>query len=264
MRVHEQAPEICALMASYHPDKLQDMVAEMQEWLKVRTPREVLMMTMQVMPPDPKPFIGLWAFGNFDKSEADRLWSRFLELGPTTGTIEQLRYEQLSPLLDGLCYAPGNKYLTGAHINKFDYETVKKVYDMWVPVSEKVMATGIVYEFYDYRKVASVPPDATAFIQRSLDTTVAVEFVWPDPSFTPIVRQKGDELRACISSSSTEAAQKTFGYTAYADIWGIENATDANARTLFGPQYPRLQEIKRKYDPDMVFNKWFCIRPAAC
>jgi FAD/FMN-containing dehydrogenase len=35
------------------------------------------------------------------------------------------------------------------------------------------------------------------------------------------------------------------------------------ARAAFAENYPRLQEIKKKYDPERVFNKWFPIEPAA-
>jgi len=33
--------------------------------------------------------------------------------------------------------------------------------------------------------------------------------------------------------------------------------------TLFGNNYSKLQEIKKKYDPDNIFSKWFAITPAA-
>jgi len=33
------------------------------------------------------------------------------------------------------------------------------------------------------------------------------------------------------------------------------------AAVLFGANYPRLQKIKAKYDPNMVFSKWFPIVP---
>lgn len=44
-------------------------------------------------------------------------------------------------------------------------------------------------------------------------------------------------------------------------------ATDASTNsdrsaTLFGANYPKLQALKKKYDPDVVFNKWFPIIPA--
>ena len=36
----------------------------------------------------------------------------------------------------------------------------------------------------------------------------------------------------------------------------------SKAAVNFGSNYKRLQEIKKKYDPDLVFNKWFVITPA--
>ena len=31
---------------------------------------------------------------------------------------------------------------------------------------------------------------------------------------------------------------------------------------MFGENYPRLQEIKKKYDPELFFNRWYPIIPA--
>ena len=35
------------------------------------------------------------------------------------------------------------------------------------------------------------------------------------------------------------------------------------AATLFGDNYPRLQDLKKKYDPENIFNKWFAVTPSA-
>ena len=34
------------------------------------------------------------------------------------------------------------------------------------------------------------------------------------------------------------------------------------ARLVFAENYPRLQQIKKKYDPEVVFAKWLPITPA--
>jgi len=37
---------------------------------------------------------------------------------------------------------------------------------------------------------------------------------------------------------------------------------DDKTRSLFGENYPKLQALKKKYDPENVFYKWFAITPA--
>ena len=36
----------------------------------------------------------------------------------------------------------------------------------------------------------------------------------------------------------------------------------SKAEANFGSNYKRLQEIKKKYDPELLFRKWFVITPA--
>ena len=47
----------------------------------------------------------------------------------------------------------------------------------------------------------------------------------------------------------------------YAHPSGDHQATGSQA--AFASNYPRLQEIKKKYDPENIFNRWYPITPAA-
>lgn len=72
------------------------------------------------------------------------------------------------------------------------------------------------------------------------------------------------DLKRVISSSSNQTAQESLGYANYSDPFSVLNETDEYARKLFGSNYPILQDIKRRYDPDNVWNRWFAIHPSVC
>jgi hypothetical protein len=66
-----------------------------------------------------------------------------------------------------------------------------------------------------------------------------------------------------VSSTSSQSVQERFPYANYGDLYACRNDTDEYARKLFGSNYARLQEVKKKYDPDQVFSRWFAIQPSA-
>ena len=43
---------------------------------------------------------------------------------------------------------------------------------------------------------------------------------------------------------------------------GDETISADKAKYIFGTNYGRLQKVKAKYDPDVVFSKWFAIIPS--
>lgn len=96
--------------------------------------------------------------------------------GPVISQVAQVPYTQYGGLADPVSNMPGYKIGRGARFNEFEYETIKKSYDIWLGVTPKLPGAFIIYEIYDYRLVPTVPVEATAFPQRT-----AVRAVRPQP-----------------------------------------------------------------------------------
>ncbi|KAG8881687.1 protein transport protein S31 [Tulasnella sp. 331] len=164
------------------------------------------------------------------------------DAGAFRTSSSQIPFEQLSTLADRLCHLPGKKLNTGAHFNLFDYETAQRTYDMWTDLTSKAPFSSIMYQFHHYGKLASVPVTATAFGHRSSDKTAVIYAVWTDDNFTAEAQGYAERLKTCVSSSSTESARQSLGYSCFADMYNRLSDNDENARKIFGENYKRLQE----------------------
>ncbi|KAG8992607.1 hypothetical protein FRB94_008346 [Tulasnella sp. JGI-2019a] len=261
MKLHEARPDVHTNTYVYLPEKMPELVAELSEWMTVQTPQEYAQLTFNVGP-DGKPYLTIYCIGDVNAEDGERLWSRFQKLGPISNNPEQVPYDMYTRPADNFTVLSSNKIHHGAHFNVFDHEMVKKSYDMWLAVIPYASMSVVIYEFFHYDLASTVPEEATAFSQRTTNKIAFISICGFEDAWMAEAPKACKEIQACISSSSTESARNSIGYLNYASIDASENDTDEKARKAFGSNYPRLQQLKRKYDPDMVFNKWFCIRPA--
>ncbi|KAJ3528778.1 hypothetical protein NM688_g7949 [Phlebia brevispora] len=81
---------------------------------------------------------------------------------------------------------------------------------------------------------------------------------------TPENAAKGLEIADKLTAHVKVAGQAYGNYSPDAGILPtVEGPAKRNrAKELFRDHYPKMQEIKRKYDPDVIFNRWFAIEPA--
>jgi hypothetical protein len=89
---------------------------------------------------------------------------------------------------------------------------------------------------------------------------VAYVPTWSDPAFTEHAAKATLALNQVFVQSRNahfpSAAHGEGGYTNYMDEES-RVATKDFANRRFGSNYPRLVELKRKYDPGNVFGRWF-------
>ncbi|KAG8898866.1 hypothetical protein FRB99_007089, partial [Tulasnella sp. 403] len=250
MRLHPQRPDVYTCSYSFVRQQLPALVGVIQQWTQTQKPTESFALLF-CLGPDGNPYITVNGFSNSDQEQGETCFKPFLDLADPR------------PNPDVFCELKGNKLLGGADCTHFDVKTAESVYDTWVELTKRAPASIVMYDFYGYDKVAKTPVESAAYAQRHSATRVLLGLVWTDEEFTPHARDAILNLKQAVSSASTKEAQEAVGHVNYSDIYSGCNETDEHARKLFGANYARLQELKRKYDPDVVWNRWFVIRPAA-
>lgn len=150
-------------------------------------------------------------------------------------------------------------------------ECWKSVWDKYqeaVAAEPKLGTTTVMFEFYPTSKITSRPDDATAFNGRGYRNNVLVQVMWDgDTGYVSTARKWMKEIAAQIDSGegSHETPYGNYGtrpMMSWRELMRAEaDPTGSRAKKLWGSNLPRLQKIKAKYDPDLVFNKWFPIEP---
>lgn len=102
----------------------------------------------------------------------------------------------------------------------------------------------------------SKPHGDTDRFSQCIETVVYIIYTDPllDEAAQVAINSWAD---AMIAAAGDLSSQFQLGYANY-------NPTprSADAETVFKENYARLGEVKRKYDPMKVFDKWFLIEPA--
>ncbi|KIO33767.1 hypothetical protein M407DRAFT_17377 [Tulasnella calospora MUT 4182] len=264
VKLHSQRPDAYAISYVYLPAQLETVVTTINEWRAVQKQHETVCMLVS-LGPDGNPYVILNGVSNSAQEEGEAAFRRFLNLGPVKITNAQVPWQEVVNLGNAMNTIPKGKVFVGAHIDSFDAPQVQKSWDAWAEVSKKAPFSILMYEFYPDKKVHEVPLESAAFAQRHPFVTVLCAIMGIDEAdeFASHAWEDLLNLKRIVSASSSQAAQDSLGYANYGDPFSTQNETDEYARKLFGPNYARLQEVKRKYDPEIVFDRWFAIRPTA-
>jgi hypothetical protein len=151
--------------------------------------------------------------------------------------------------------------MTGFDYQKVTVEllqhTVNAFTNFMKEVGEDYRVSVILYECYPYEKIIQVPYHATAFANRGKHYNCTVALRWAGESHDKWVK---DYIKKFVR----EAREIERGYllehglsptvvNGYANF----NLPEEKAKDAFQENLPKLMEVKKKWDPQARFNKWF-------
>ncbi|KAG8948845.1 hypothetical protein FRC03_000549 [Tulasnella sp. 419] len=273
IKLYEQRADAYMCDFIWTREQLPILVREVNEWRKTQPVDELGFVAFCKGPQGP--IVLQMMVKNADQAAGEASFKRFADLNPIAQVPRQAPWEQVCALADPFAVGHSPRLTQGTFVKHLYPGIAEQTYDEWLKVVSEGPASlsAVMYEFYSTSKIAEIPVDATAYACRvSLLPVLTGAFYPSDANYSDEdAKQVTRRLKAAVEiepsdqqdGSEINKRARICGYPNYADQFATGSITNEDySRSIFGPNYPRLQQIKKKYDPTMVFNKWFAIRPA--
>jgi FAD/FMN-containing dehydrogenase len=169
---------------------------------------------------------------------------------PVVDTIGPISYCQQNAMLDAAYPKGALNYWKSNFLSSLNDDAIDTMVECFATCPTP-MGQMLVEHFHG--AVCRVPVADTAYAQRAPGFNLVILSEWQDPAITD----------RCIAwARDSYGAMKAYMAPGrYLNYLEDDAATDAVA-AVYGPNYPRLQQLKAKYDPDNLFRMNHNIRPA--
>jgi FAD/FMN-containing dehydrogenase len=185
----------------------------------------------------------LVVFHTGDAVEAERELEPFKTWGsPVLVEVGPMPYPVMNTLLDAGFPAESLNYWLSSFTRGLPEELIDIAVERFGTVPSPM--TGILFEQF-HGAVTRVGVSESAVPHRDKGWNLLIPSVWTDPTES--------EANIAWTREAFAAMRPHFGTGRWLNYLGDDQAGDA-IRAAYGPNYDRLAEIKRWYDPDNVFH----------
>jgi FAD/FMN-containing dehydrogenase len=185
----------------------------------------------------------LIVFHTGDPAEAERDLEPFKTWGsPLMVEVGPMPYPVMNTLLDAGFPDGSLNYWLSSFTRGLPDELIDIAVERFATVPSPM--TAILLEHF-HGAVTRIGVTETAVPHRDQGWNLLIPSVWTDPADT--------EANIAWSRETFAAMRPYFGAGRWLNYLGDDQAEDA-IRAAYGPNYDRLVEVKRRYDPDNVFH----------
>lgn len=178
-----------------------------------------------------------------DADEAERELEPFKTWGsPAVVDVGPMPYPVMNTILDGAFPKGALNYWLSSFTRGLPDELIDGAVERFSTAPSPMSA--MVFEHF-HGAVTRVGVTETAVPHREEGWNLFIPSVWMDPADT--------EANIAWSRETFATLRPQFGTGRWLNYLGDDQADDA-IRAAFGPNYDRLKEVKRQYDPDNVFH----------
>ncbi|KAH6909362.1 FAD binding domain-containing protein [Coprinopsis sp. MPI-PUGE-AT-0042] len=266
LQLHPQRKTVYAGPIIYTMNNVEKVVSTIQNWsLNIKEDEGMIQATTFQ---NGMPLLLACVFYNGSEAEGRENFKAFLDIEHIVDGTKEIPYEALNTLQNafaepGRCY-----YLKGAAQKAASVSSVLEIMKKLGDVASEGFAPTVATEYLPLDKVNSVPTTQTAF-RRERTSNIITLISWPyseGEDKTPRARALYGELDHILTQGQGISGSAKLGYANYDMDHAAGDkdspAFDEKARQAFADNYPRLQKLKKQYDPEVFFDRWFPIAPA--
>jgi FAD/FMN-containing dehydrogenase len=244
-RLHEVGPTITGGLVAHAFDAATDVLRFYRDWA-ADSPDELMTVAGAGHAPDGSgtklALVAACHIGTPEQAEEDLRPLRehgspvMVELGP-------LPYTALNSMLDGGYPTGSLNYWKSGFLTALSDEAIDELLERFA-VCPSPMTAALLEHFHG--EVVRVPVDATAVPHRERSHNLAITTVWTDAGAT------ADNVAWTKETFAAMGPFLTGGR--YVNYFAEDDVGDDPVRAAYGPNYDRLVELKRTYDPQNLFH----------
>ncbi|PBP20327.1 putative FAD linked oxidase domain protein [Diplocarpon rosae] len=259
-QAHEQGP-VWGGMLLFPTEKLDALIRFANELIVNESGKSLMFIGFAAPPPAHQPVLLTIVFYNGTEEEAKKFYAPVLSLEPFVNNTAVIPYPKVNELLNGpMCHGIRRTMKGSAFLAPLDTEFAESVFDDYVEFITKIPDAGfsaVLWEFVPFHKILEVSQTATSFANRGAYGNLAFGPGWTDPENDAPCREW---TRAMSTKTRAELERRIAGGTDAVTKdsvgeYGNYDSLGATGKEVFGVNFPRLAELKKKYDPENVFAK---------
>lgn len=233
-----------------HPrDRARDVIRHYRDFM-VSAPGELTAYAGLITSPDGQPVVGVIVCYCGDLAEGERVLKPLRQFGPPVmDAVQPMPFPAMQKLLDDAFPDGTQNYWKSTFLKALSDPAI----DVIVEHANKMESplSGVVIEYYA-GAAGRTGAGETAFAHRQAEYDIGFMAQWTDPS-------ENDKHMAWARNMAE--AMKPHSSGAY--LLNFLSEEDADTiKAAFGANYPRLAQVKKKYDPTNFFSVNQNIQPA--
>src|SRR5439155_21593239 len=238
-----------------HPiDRAGTVLSYYQKFME-GAPDELQVYAAFLFGPDGTPVVVLVPAWVGPVAEGLRLLRPLREFGPPLADmVQEVRYPEHRVIFDAAYPRGFRNYWKSNMLDVLTDGAIEALAREFVRAPSRSGGTAIAIEALG-GAVARVRADDTAFAHRGAAYSAVITAAWKDPS--------GDDANRAWVRAVWEALRPSAPQSVYGNYMQDEvDEGEARVRAAYGPNYERLSNLKRLYDPNNLFRSVQNVRPA--